>query len=110
MRGHPPAGGPRSPLYPAPFRYHRAATLKEAVQLLQQLGEDSRAIAGGQSLIPLMKMRLARPTALIDINRIPDLAGIERNNGEIRFGALTRHADIEASEIASAIPILHDCA
>lgn len=67
-------------------------------------------IAGGQSLIPLMKMRLARPAALIDINHIPGLAGIERRDGEIRFGALARHADIEASHAASAIPILHDCA
>jgi carbon-monoxide dehydrogenase medium subunit len=97
-------------LYSHPFRYHRADTLKEAVKLLQQLGEESRVIAGGQSLIPIMKMRLAHPAALIDINRIPGLAGIERQNGELRFGALARHADIEASDVASAIPILHDCA
>ncbi len=81
-----------------------------AVQLLQQLGEESRLIAGGQSLIPLMKMRLARPAALVDINHIPGLAGIDRHDGEIRFGALARHADIEESSAASAIPILHDCA
>ncbi len=67
-------------------------------------------IAGGQSLIPLMKMRLARPTALIDINFIPRLSEIKNHNGEIRFGALARHSDIEASEHIGAIPILHDCA
>jgi carbon-monoxide dehydrogenase medium subunit len=67
-------------------------------------------IAGGQSLIPLMKMRLARPTALIDINFIPRLSEIKNHNGEIRFGALARHSDIEANEHVAAIPILHDCA
>ncbi len=97
-------------MYSHPFSYHRAGSLQQAVQLLQQLGEEARLIAGGQSLIPLMKMRLARPAALVDINGIPGLSGIERHNGEIRFGALARHADIEASAIASAIPILHDCA
>jgi carbon-monoxide dehydrogenase medium subunit len=97
-------------VYPPAFRYHRADSLERAVELLQQLGEESRLIAGGQSLIPLMKMRLARPAALVDINRIPGLAGIERHDGEIRFGALARHAEIEDSAAASAIPILHDCA
>lgn len=67
-------------------------------------------IAGGQSLIPLMKMRLARPSALIDLNFIPGLNKIERHNGELRFGALARHAEIEDSCVASAIPIVHDCA
>ena len=78
--------------------------------MLLELGEESRLLAGGQSLIPLMKMRLARPTALVDINRIPGLDTIQRENGNLRFGALARHADIERSEIAAAIPILHDCA
>ncbi len=97
-------------MYAHPFSYHRAASLEEAAKLLQQLGEDARLIAGGQSLIPLMKMRLARPTALVDINFIPSLDVIQRNNGELRFGALVRHAEIEHSEVASAIPIVHDCA
>jgi aerobic carbon-monoxide dehydrogenase medium subunit len=97
-------------VYAHPFSYHRAASLEEAAKLLQQLGEDARLIAGGQSLIPLMKMRLARPTALIDINFIPSLDVIQRNNGELRIGALVRHAEIEHSEVASAIPIVHDCA
>lgn len=97
-------------MYPAPFSYHRAATLAEASKLLEQLGDEARPLAGGQSLIPLMKMRLAKPAALVDINRVPGLRGIEQRNGEICFGALARHADIENSEIAPAIPILHDCA
>jgi carbon-monoxide dehydrogenase medium subunit len=67
-------------------------------------------IAGGQSLIPLMKMRLARPSALIDINFIPGLSEIKNEEGELRLGALARHADIEVSEHVAAIPILHDCA
>lgn len=97
-------------MYSHPFSYHRAGSLEEASRLLQQLGEDARLIAGGQSLIPLMKMRMARPSALIDLNFIPGLAKIERHDGELRFGALARHADIEESTIASVIPIVHDCA
>lgn len=97
-------------MYAAPFSYHRAASLQEAVQLLQSLGEEARVIAGGQSLIPLMKMRMARPAALIDINFIPGLDSIQKSNGELRFGALARHAEIEDSPVASAMAILHDCA
>lgn len=97
-------------MYSHPFSYYRAATLEEASKLVLQLGEEARLLAGGQSLIPLMKMRLVRPTALVDINGIPGLGTIERDNGELRFGALVRHAEIEASEIAASIPILHDCA
>ena len=97
-------------MYAHPFSYHRAKSLAEASKLLQQLGDESRVLAGGQSLIPLMKMRLARPSALIDINFVPGLADIQSHSGELRFGALARHADIEVSEAAAAIPILNDCA
>ena len=97
-------------MYSHPFSYHRAKTLAEASQLLQQLGEESRVLAGGQSLIPLMKMRLARPTALVDINFVGGLSGIQSHNGELRMGALARHTDIEMSEAVAMIPILHDCA
>lgn len=78
--------------------------------MLLQLGEEARLLAGGQSLIPLMKMRLARPAALVDINSISGLDTIQHENGELRFGALARHAEIEHSEIAASIPLLHDCA
>jgi aerobic carbon-monoxide dehydrogenase medium subunit len=97
-------------VYAHPFSYHRAQSLGEAIKLLHQLGEEARVIAGGQSLIPLMKMRLARPSALIDINFVSGMNEIKNQNGELRFGALARHADIEISEHAAAIPILHDCA
>jgi len=97
-------------VYPAPFSYHRAASLQEAVKLLQELGEEARVIAGGQSLIPLMKMRMARPAALIDINSIPGLGDINNSQGELRFGALVRHADLEHSAAGVTVPILHDCA
>ncbi len=97
-------------MYAAPFSYHRAASLQEAVKLLQELGEDARLIAGGQSLIPLMKMRMARPAALIDINFIPGLSEIQAAKGEVHFGALARHAEIENSAAGATIPILHDCA
>jgi len=97
-------------VYAHPFSYHRAKSLAEASKLLQQLGEESRVLAGGQSLIPLMKMRLARPTALVDINFVSGLGDIQSHNGELRLGALARHTDIEMSEAAAAIPILHDCA
>ncbi len=97
-------------VYAAPFSYHRAASLQETIKLLQELGEEARIIAGGQSLIPLMKMRMARPSALVDINFVPGLREIKAQNGGLRFGALARHADIENSEVAAAIPIVHDCA
>src|SRR6266403_2644725 len=97
-------------VYTHPFSYHRAGSVLESSKLLQQLGEEARLIAGGQSLIPLMKMRMARPSALVDINFIPGLSEIRRSDGQLRFGALARHADIEASDAASSIPIVHDCA
>jgi carbon-monoxide dehydrogenase medium subunit len=97
-------------VYAHPFSYHRAGSLLEASKLLEQLGEEARLIAGGQSLIPLMKMRMARPSALVDINFISGLSDIRSRDGQLRLGALARHADIEASEAASSIPIVHDCA
>jgi len=97
-------------VYAHPFSYHRAKSLAEASKLLEQLGEESRVLAGGQSLIPLMKMRMARPTALVDINFVPGLSDIQVHNGELRLGALARHTDIEMSDAVTAIPILHDCA
>ena len=97
-------------MYAAPFSYHRAASLPEAVKLLEELGAEARILAGGQSLIPLMKMRMARPTALIDINFIPALNEMHTREGELRLGALARHADIENSSAVAEIPLLHDCA
>jgi len=95
---------------PHPFEYHRAASLEDASRLLSVLGDEARVLAGGQSLIPLMKLRLARPAALVDLNHIPGAAYIEQQNGHLRIGAMTRHAAIEESPAAARIPILHDCA
>jgi carbon-monoxide dehydrogenase medium subunit len=78
--------------------------------MLGELGDEAKLLAGGQSLIPLMKLRLARPSALVDLNHIPNTSYIEPQNGHLRIGALTRHAAIEQSEAAARIPILHDCA
>ncbi|HXZ20625.1 MAG TPA: xanthine dehydrogenase family protein subunit M [Candidatus Acidoferrales bacterium] len=97
-------------MIPHPFEYYRAASLEEASRMLGQLGEDAKVLAGGQSLIPLMKLRLARPSALVDLNHIPRTAYIEAQNGDLRIGAMTRHAEIEDSPAAARIAILHDCA
>ncbi|HEV2615660.1 MAG TPA: xanthine dehydrogenase family protein subunit M [Candidatus Acidoferrales bacterium] len=97
-------------MYSTAFRYLRAKSLEEAATMLSELGEDAKALAGGQSLIPLMKLRLSKPTALVDLNFIPGISQIEKRGNTIHFGALARHAQIEESEIAAQIPILHDCA
>ncbi|HWP57026.1 MAG TPA: xanthine dehydrogenase family protein subunit M [Candidatus Acidoferrales bacterium] len=86
-------------MYPAPFDYFQPRTLEEAVELLQTWGESARVLAGGQSLIPLMKLRLARPRCVIDLNCVPGLSYIREEDGWIRVGALTRHAEIEASPL-----------
>ncbi len=96
-------------MYPRAFAYHRAKSYPEAVSLLGELGEDAKFLAGGQSLIPLMKLRLSTPAHLVDLNFIPDTSYIH-SNGSLRFGALTRHSEIAASAAAARIPILHDCA
>ncbi|HXY16424.1 MAG TPA: xanthine dehydrogenase family protein subunit M [Terriglobales bacterium] len=97
-------------MYPRTFHYHRAASLAESASILAQLGEEARPLAGGQSLIPLMKLRLANPQHLVDLNFIPNTSYIKEGGGELRFGAMTRHAEIENSALAMTIPILHDCA
>lgn len=97
-------------MYPAPFRYHRAGSLQEAVWLLSQLGDEARILAGGQSLIPLMKLRLASPRHLVDVNFIPGLSYVHAVNGSLQIGPVTRHADVETSPAVQQIPILHDCA
>ncbi len=84
----------------APFEYRRAASVDEAISLLGELGEDAKLLAGGHSLVPLMKLRLAAPTTLIDIGGISELEGIEPSDGGFRIGALTRHVTLQnASEL-----------
>jgi aerobic carbon-monoxide dehydrogenase medium subunit len=97
-------------MYPRSFHYHRAASLKEAVSMLGQLGEGAKFLAGGQSLIPLLKLRFANPEHLVDLNFIPGTSFIKEDSAELRFGAMTRHAEIEHSALAKKIPLLHDCA
>lgn len=97
-------------MYPRAFRYHRAGSLMEAASLLSQLGGEARVLAGGQSLIPLMKLRLSNPAHLVDIGFIPSLSYMQRQNGNFHIGTMTRHAQIESSQAATAIPIVHDCA
>ena len=78
--------------------------------MLSQIGDEAKLLAGGQSLIPLMKLRFANPGHLVDINFIPGISYIKEEGGALRFGALTRHAEIENSAIAAKLPIIHDCA
>src|ERR1700682_3970462 len=97
-------------MYPRSFHYHRAGSLKEAVSMLGQLGEGAKFLAGGQSLIPLLKLRFANPDHLVDLNFIPDTSFIKEDSRTLHFGAMTRHAEIEHSALAKKIPVLHDCA
>lgn len=85
-------------MYPAKFDYHRASSVAEAVSLLQQ-NEDAKVLAGGHSLIPTMKLRLAQPAVIIDIGRIAELRGISESSGSVRIGALTTHATLASSEV-----------
>jgi len=94
-------------VYPAAFEYLEPTSLQQAVEFLAQRGDDARILAGGQSLIPLMKLRLARPSYLIDLNRVAGLNSIEERDGCLVIGALARHADIESSPLVRAkIPLI----
>lgn len=83
---------------PALFEYHLAHDVAEAVSLLSELGEDAKILAGGQSLVPMMNFRLARPSALIDITRIPGLSYLRAGPDGLHVGALTRHRDVETTQ------------
>jgi carbon-monoxide dehydrogenase medium subunit len=78
-------------MLPSRFEYHRAGTLDEALSFLATYGDDGKVLAGGQSLIPMMKLRFAYPGHLIDVNRVSGLDGIEERDGALRIGALVRH-------------------
>ncbi|HET9133508.1 MAG TPA: xanthine dehydrogenase family protein subunit M, partial [Gemmatimonadales bacterium] len=94
---------------PAAFEYERATSLEGAIASLQRLGPEARVIAGGHSLLPMMKLRLANPEALIDINDLDELAYIRREGDEIRVGALTRHVDLlESDLLADHLPLFRD--
>jgi aerobic carbon-monoxide dehydrogenase medium subunit len=94
---------------PAHFEYERATSVEHALDLLARWGPEARVVAGGHSLIPMMKLRLARPEALIDINGLAELAYVRLDGERLRIGALTRHADLLASPVAGEhYPIFHD--
>jgi carbon-monoxide dehydrogenase medium subunit len=98
-------------MIPGPFSYHRPATVSDAVKLLAALGDDARPLAGGHSLLPMMKLRLATPEHLVDLHDVDGLKGIRRDGGRIVIGAMTTQHDLLASEeIASLLPILHETA
>ena len=98
-------------MFPAAFDYRAPATFAEAADLLHQHGDDAKVMAGGQSLIPLLRLRFAQPALVVDIGRLPNMAGAERKDGHLRIGALTRHVDIERSrELTTLCPILPEAA
>ncbi|TME55605.1 MAG: xanthine dehydrogenase family protein subunit M [Chloroflexi bacterium] len=98
-------------MLPAPFEYHAPKTMDEALGLLDELGDDAKVLAGGQSLIPLLKLRFASPGHLVDINRIKDLDFLEERDGTLRIGPLFRHKAAEHSGLlASRYQVMADAA
>ena len=97
-------------MYPAEFQYHRASSVEEALDLLDR-NPGAKFLAGGHSLIPMMKLRLAQPEALIDIGRLDELKGVSANGDSLRIGSLTTHAEIaSSSELRENCPILAEAA
>src|SRR6188508_2218736 len=97
-------------MYPAQFDYHRASSVAQALDLLASK-QDAKLLAGGHSLLPMMKLRLAQPANLIDIGGIKELTGIARSGSSVRIGALTVHADLAASDVLKkSCPILAEAA
>jgi len=98
-------------MIPGPFAYHRPASLEEAIGLLGEYGDEAKILAGGQSLIPLMRFRFAEPARLVDINRIAGLDGISEENGYLKIGALAREAALDRSQLVrERYPLLADTA
>jgi carbon-monoxide dehydrogenase medium subunit len=96
-------------MIPAAFDYHTPGSIGEATALLARLGDDAKVLSGGQSLIPLMKLRLSSPRHVVDINGIQGLDGVREADGFLRIGALTRESDLEESAIVrTRYPLLHD--
>src|SRR2546422_10997967 len=98
-------------MLPAAFDYRAPASLDEALSSLKQHGDEAKVMAGGQSLIPLLKLRFSRPELVVDIARIPGMNTIKRDNGHVSIGALARHVDIEHSkELATLAPMMVEAA
>jgi len=99
----------RMPVIPGSFSYHRPTSVKDAVALLAKLGDDGRALAGGHSLIPMMKLRLATPANLVDLAGIADLKGVRADGNDIVIGAMTTQHDLIGSDLlAGKLPILRE--
>ena len=98
-------------MIPAPFAYHRPQSLQEAIGLLAQQGQDARVVAGGHSLIPMMKLRLAKPEHLVDLQDLSELRGIHNEAGTLVIGAMTTQHELIGSELVSAsCPIIRETA
>ena len=98
-------------MIPPTFDYLQPKTIPEAIALLQQYGDDAKILSGGQSLIPMMKLRIARPAYLIDINRIAGMSYVKEEDGHLKIGGLTREAELESSPLVrSKYPIILDTA
>ena len=98
-------------MYPAAFEYHSPTSVKDALGLLGKLGDDAKILAGGHSLIPMMKLRLAQPKHLVDLRKVPGLAGIKEDKGALAIGAMTTHWQVESSDLVkSKLPVLCDVA
>ena len=98
-------------MYPASFEYHRATSVADALALMARYGDDAKVLAGGHSLLPVMKLRFASPGHLIDIGRIAALSGISSASGIVAIGAMTLHADVAASALVKkSLPALSDAA
>src|SRR5690554_4603357 len=98
-------------MIPGPFAYAAPASVPEAIELLGQHGFDAKVLAGGQSLIPVMRFRLMEPTFIIDINRIPGMDQVEERNGHLSIGALARESAVERTNLVrERYPIIFDTA
>src|SRR5687767_385219 len=98
-------------MFPAPFTYVRPASLDEALHFLAQHADDTKVLAGGQSLIPLLKLRLVFPRFVLDIGRLAELRGMREAGASVELGSLVRHVEIERSELLQrAAPLLVETA
>ncbi|MCA9844582.1 MAG: xanthine dehydrogenase family protein subunit M [Dehalococcoidia bacterium] len=98
-------------MIPQEFQYRRATSIDEAISLLKESGDEGKFLAGGHSLVPLMKLRLSEPGVLIDISRIPQLSGITEKDGTIQIGAGVTHAEVASSDLVRRLcPVVSECA
>src|SRR5713226_4887740 len=98
-------------MYPAPFEYHAPSTVQEALSLLDKFKDDAKILAGSQSLIPLMKLRLAQPQHVIDLRKVPGIIGVTETGGMLQIGAMTTHRALEVNELVrKRLPAMSEAA